>query len=77
MAQNFGLVVEDGYSALVVHAPINDSVFLYRQGRKIERSVVEAMLTTILQGKAKSHQVFGSEAEKVKVRDDVTRHDEL
>ncbi|KAF2677269.1 hypothetical protein K458DRAFT_320036 [Lentithecium fluviatile CBS 122367] len=75
MAQNFGLMVEEGFPALAVHAPMNDNVFVYRQGRKIEKGVVEAMLTTILQGKAKSGQVFGSEAVMQDGRDG--GHDEL
>jgi len=63
MAQNFGLDVDKGFPALVVHAPMNDNVFVYRQGRVIERSVVEDMLTRILQGKAKAGEVFGDEAQ--------------
>jgi protein disulfide-isomerase A1 len=62
MAQNFGLEIEMGFPALVVHAPVNDNVFIYRQGRAIEEGVVEDMLTTILHGKAKPGQVFGNEA---------------
>lgn len=62
MVQNFGLQAERGLPALVVHAPMNDNVFHYAQGRNIERGVVEAMLMTILEGKAQSGQVFGEDA---------------
>jgi hypothetical protein len=77
MAQNFGLEVEKGFPALVVHAPMNDNVFVYRQGRRIEKGLVEGMLTTVLQGKAKSGEVFGSEAEQLEVVTQGGRHDEL
>jgi hypothetical protein len=43
---------------------MNDNVFVYRQGTVIERGVVEGMLTKILQGKAKTGEVFGGEAEE-------------
>ncbi|KAF2801189.1 hypothetical protein K505DRAFT_227211 [Melanomma pulvis-pyrius CBS 109.77] len=79
MAQNFGLL-EDRYPALVVHAPMNDNVFAYRQGRQIQASTVEAMLTTILQAKATSGQVFGDDAPEMvepKEEDDAKGHDEL
>jgi protein disulfide-isomerase A1 len=77
MAQNFGLMVEKGFPALVVHAPVNDNVFVYQQGRKIERGSVEAMLTTVLQGKATSNQVFGSEAGVMEAQNREESHDEL
>ena len=47
---------------VVVHAPLNDNVFLYEPGKKIEVVVLEGMLMGILQGKAKSGDVFGKEA---------------
>ena len=59
MAKNFGLKNED-FPALAVHAPMNDHVFTYMQGKEIAVAVVKDMLTSILQGKAASGQVFGS-----------------
>lgn len=47
---------------VVLHAPMNDNVFFYAQGREIEERGVEEMLMTILQGKAKDGEVFGDEA---------------
>lgn len=79
MAQNFGLS-EHKFPALVVHAPMNDNVFAYRQGRQIQASTVEAMLTTILQAKATSGQVFGDDAPEMvemKAEVDAKAHDEL
>lgn len=61
MAKNFGLK-DEGFPALAVHAPMNDNVFTYLQGRKITAKIVEDMLMTILQGGATSGQVFGQEA---------------
>lgn len=60
MAIGFGLATNK-FPALAVHAPMNDNVFTYSQGRKIVAEVVENMLLTILQGEATSGQVFGSE----------------
>jgi protein disulfide-isomerase A1 len=79
MATNFG-VRDEGESGpmLVVHAPMNDNVFFHRQGKKIRSDLVEGMLTTILQGKAKHRQVFGEESEELQGRVDVDgQHDEL
>ncbi|KAF2833559.1 hypothetical protein CC86DRAFT_389765 [Ophiobolus disseminans] len=50
---------------VVVHAPLNDNVFMYARGKEIEQEVVESMLVTILQGKARSGDVFGREASDV------------
>lgn len=63
-----------GEQALVVHAPMNDQIFKYAQGKKIEGAVVEEMLMTILRGKASAGQTFGDAAEDV---DDEDGHDEL
>ncbi|KAK7190821.1 protein disulfide isomerase [Paraphaeosphaeria sporulosa] len=63
MATNFGLA-NGMFPALAVHAPMNDNVFTYLQGRKIVAEVVENMLLTVLQGEATSGQVFGSDAPK-------------
>ncbi|KAJ4357929.1 uncharacterized protein N0V89_002506 [Didymosphaeria variabile] len=81
MATNFGLV-NGGIPALAVHAPMNDNVFTYLQGRKIIADVVEHMLLTILQGKAASGQVFGSDAPeyveaKAEAQREARQHDEL
>jgi hypothetical protein len=73
-AKNFGLS-EDVFPALAVHAPLNDEVFLYKQGRSIVGGVVDAMLTSILQGKARSGQVFGEDAPETGVAS--PGHDEL
>ncbi|KAJ4365113.1 hypothetical protein N0V83_008731 [Neocucurbitaria cava] len=62
MAQNFGVNMDLALPALVVHAPVNDNIFSYQQGKRMVADVVEAMLTTILHGKATSGQVFGGEA---------------
>lgn len=71
MAQGFGLK-DDVWPALAVHAPMNDNVFLWKQGKTIERREVEHMLKTILQGKAVNGQVFGDGA-----HDNGKGHDEL
>ncbi|KAJ4294628.1 hypothetical protein N0V90_008319 [Kalmusia sp. IMI 367209] len=77
MAKNFGLV-HNIFPALAIHAPINDNVFIYLQGREIVASTVEAMLMTILQGKATSGQVFGREAPELEEGQTMhARHDEL
>lgn len=62
MPANFGMEME-GSTALVVHAPGNDHIFKYMPGKKFERSVVEDMLVTILEGRAVDGQVFGQGAE--------------
>lgn len=62
MAQNFGVNMDLALPTLVVHAPVNDNIFSYQQGKRLVADVVEAMLTTILHGKATSGQVFGGEA---------------
>lgn len=66
MATSFGLkgaqdAEEDVWPAIAVHAPVNDNSFVYQQGIKLDAGAVEAMLTTILQGKAKNGEVFGVE----------------
>jgi hypothetical protein len=79
MAKNFGLV-EDTFPALVIHAPHNDNVFIYKQGRQILGSVVEDMLNSILHAKAQPGQVFGEDApefQTVAEEPDNSRHDEL
>lgn len=79
MATNFGLV-NDRFPALAVHAPMNDNVFIYLQGRKIVATVVETMLLMILQGEATSGQVFGNEAPGLADEEGEkrpNRHDEL
>ncbi|KAF2707090.1 hypothetical protein K504DRAFT_383805 [Pleomassaria siparia CBS 279.74] len=75
MAANFGLK-GDKFPALAIHAPMNDNVFVYRQGRKIQAATVEAMLTTILQAKATSGQIFGDDAPKMREPGE-DGHDEL
>lgn len=67
MAENFGIRQDFAFPALAVHAPLNDNVFLYQEGEIIKVDVVEDMLVTILQGKARRGQVFGSEATEIKV----------
>jgi protein disulfide-isomerase A1 len=62
MPANFGIKEMQGDTALLVHAPGNDQIFKYAQGKKIERGVVEDMLVTILQGRAVDGQVFGEGA---------------
>lgn len=76
MAKGFGLL-HDVFPALAIHAPMNDFVFTYAQGRKIIASAVEAMLMSILQGKATSGQVFGGEAPELDEYTRNVRHDEL
>lgn len=66
MARNFGIEVpgqgdeesKEIDPTIVVHAPMNDHIFKYRQGNEIDATSVESMLTTILQGKAADGQVF-------------------
>ena len=82
MAGNFGLKLEGGsLPVLAVHAPMNDHVFSYDQRKKIEKREVEAMLVTILQGKAQNGQVFGEGADDAdRVGDEAQTersHDEL
>ncbi|KAF2004954.1 hypothetical protein P154DRAFT_414685, partial [Amniculicola lignicola CBS 123094] len=60
MAKSYGLI-EDVFPALVVHAPMNDNVFLYKQGKAITAETTDIMLRTILQAKATNGQVFGTE----------------
>lgn len=79
MAKNFGLT-SNMFPALAVHAPMNDNVFTYHQGRRILAPLVEAMLTTVLQAKAANGQVFGAEApemQPVVAQEAVEGHDEL
>lgn len=79
MAKSFGLR-DDKFPALAVHAPMNDNVFSYRQGRQIQASTVLAMLTTILQAKGTSGQVFGEDApemQEVRTLLPDLEHDEL
>ncbi|CAO2658601.1 Nn.00g063240.m01.CDS01 [Neocucurbitaria sp. VM-36] len=65
MAKNFGINMGLAFPTLVVHAPMNDDVFSYQQGKEVVAGIVEAMLTTILHGKATSGQVFGDEAPEI------------
>ena len=67
MAGNFGIDAKLAFPALVVHAPMNDNVFLYQQGKQVVASVVEAMLANILHGKATSGEVFGGDAPETEV----------
>jgi protein disulfide-isomerase A1 len=80
MAKTFGLS-EEIFPALAVHAPMNDNIFLYKQGKMIVAETVEAMLTTILQGKARPGQVFGEGAADIDIEGAEgiygSRHDEL
>ncbi|KAF1921843.1 thioredoxin-like domain-containing protein [Ampelomyces quisqualis] len=77
MPGNFGIHVR-GDEALVVHAPGNDQIFYFKQGKKIGGKEVEDMLVTILQGKASEGQIFGEGAEDVHEREgDEGAHDEL
>jgi protein disulfide-isomerase A1 len=77
MPQNFGIEMK-GEQALVVHAPMNDNVFFYKQSKKIEVEVVEKMVETILHGKASAGQVFGEEAGDLEEEyEGARRHDEL
>ncbi|KAH7389611.1 hypothetical protein DE146DRAFT_171218 [Phaeosphaeria sp. MPI-PUGE-AT-0046c] len=66
MPRNFGTEMS-GEVVLVVHAPMNDDVFFYKKGKKIEKQVVEEMLITILHGKASQGQLFGEEADDVEL----------
>ncbi|KAF2662272.1 hypothetical protein K491DRAFT_646205 [Lophiostoma macrostomum CBS 122681] len=77
MAKNFGLG-EEKWPAVAVHAPMNDNIFVYRQGKKILAEEAEAMLMTILQGKADNGQVFGEDADDVgDAVESGSDHDEL
>ncbi|KAF2471662.1 uncharacterized protein BDR25DRAFT_222865 [Lindgomyces ingoldianus] len=79
MAKNFGLS-EERFPAVVVHAPVNDQVFPYNQARKVTAAHVEAMLMTILEGRATSGQVFGDDAPEIKIEAESSgakTHDEL
>jgi protein disulfide-isomerase A1 len=62
MPANFGVEIR-GDQTLIVHAPINDEVFMYKSGKRLERVVVERMLMKILEGKASGGEIFGEEAE--------------
>jgi protein disulfide-isomerase A1 len=64
MPHSFGIEMA-GDEAVVVHAPVNDEVFFYEQGKKIVGELVDSMLLTILQSGAKNGDVFGGEAEDV------------
>ncbi|KAH5204591.1 hypothetical protein HBH68_098800 [Parastagonospora nodorum] len=77
MPANFGTEMV-GEQALVVHAPMNDQIFKYAQGKKIEGAAIEDMLMTILRGKASTGHTFGDAAEDVDEEvDDEDGHDEL
>jgi protein disulfide-isomerase A1 len=77
MAKNFGLA-DETWPAVAVHAPMNDNVFVYRQGKKIGVKEVEAMLMTILKGKAANGQVFGEDEDDVSNEgENGNGHDEL
>jgi protein disulfide-isomerase A1 len=75
MPANFGTEVQ-GEQALVVHAPLDDQIFRYKQTKKIESAVVEDMLMTILQGKAVNGQVFGEDAADVSAGGDADTNEE-
>ncbi|KAH7094497.1 hypothetical protein FB567DRAFT_510344 [Paraphoma chrysanthemicola] len=86
MAGNFGAQIntqaEDakgrGAPVLLVHAPMNDNVFYFQQGKKVSADAVEDMLTRILQGKAQNGQVLGQDAEDWEdVAGEEVMHDEL
>jgi hypothetical protein len=70
-----------GGTAMVVHAPGNDQIFRYEQGKKIERGGVEDMLVTILEGRAVDGQIFGEDSEDLNDGEDQAEaeggHDEL
>jgi hypothetical protein len=76
MPANFGVKMDKDGTALVVHAPVNDNVFFYDQGKRIEKNAVEKMLTTILQGNANEGQIFGTDAEDMDIGT-ASGHDEL
>lgn len=76
MAESYGVKLSPGLSSLVVHAPMNDNIFKYQQGRQIVGKIVEEMLTTVLQGKAANGQVFGTDAPEAAV-DSQIEHTEL
>lgn len=63
-------------TSIVVHAPLNNNVFMWAHGKKMERDDVESMLKTILQGKAKSGDVFGKDAADLEEGKE-NAHDEL
>jgi protein disulfide-isomerase A1 len=73
MPQNFGIEMK-GDEAVVVHAPGNDNLFFYEQGRRILGEHVDSMLLTILEGRASQGEVFGGEVEEA---DADEKHDEL
>ncbi|KAH7401547.1 thioredoxin-like domain-containing protein [Pyrenochaeta sp. MPI-SDFR-AT-0127] len=77
MAENFGVKQDLAFPALVVHAPMNDYVFLYRQGKIITVDSVEDMLITILQGKARPGQVFGDQVANIDDGLEEVMHTEL
>jgi protein disulfide-isomerase A1 len=62
MPKNFGTEM-GGEVVVVVHAPMNDNLFFWEKGRKVEREGVENMLMTILEGRAVQGQVFGEGAD--------------
>ncbi|KAH7125194.1 hypothetical protein B0J11DRAFT_614619 [Dendryphion nanum] len=65
MAKGFGLS-GDTFPALVMHAPMNDQVFLYREGRAIRKEGgegVEKMLRGVLRGEVKGGTVWGKEVQ--------------
>lgn len=65
MPMRFGTEMS-GEVSVVVHAPMNDDLFFYKRGKKVEKGAVEDMLMLILRGKASQGQVFGEEAEDEK-----------
>jgi protein disulfide-isomerase A1 len=81
MPANFGIENMKGGTAMVVHAPGNDQIFRYEQGKKIERGGVEDMLVTILEGRAVDGQIFGEDSEDLNDGEDQAEaeggHDEL
>jgi protein disulfide-isomerase A1 len=73
MPQNFGIEMK-GDEAVVVHAPGNDNLFFYKQGKSILGEHVDSMLLTILEGRASQGEVFGEEMEDANADE---AHDEL
>jgi protein disulfide-isomerase A1 len=73
--RHFGVEIK-GEVSLIVHAPMNDDIYRYKQGECVQSDFVEEMLMTILQGKAVDGQVFGSGARGTEKKGK-SGHDEL
>jgi hypothetical protein len=63
MAEGFGLK-QNRRPAVALHAPMNDNVFLYEQGRSFSASTIERMLLEVLNGRAVNGQVFGEDIDE-------------